>query len=157
MSMADICIRRAALADAEYIGKNLRQADVEEILALGEDPERMVRYCVLAADDAFTGEVNGVPAMVFGCVQPMTSEWAEIFALGTDACTGVPREMLCFGREVVSTLLQKYPRMMNYCDARYVQALKWLKMIGFTVYPPEPYGPKGMPFCRIEIEKKEEA
>ena len=29
----------------------------------------------------------------------------------------------------------------------YKKSLKWLKHLGFTVEPPEPYGPKGAMFC----------
>lgn len=152
--MAEVLIRAATIEDAVYVGKHLRRADADEIMALGEDPEKMVRYCVRASDEAMTAVVAGVPVMVFGCSRSMLSEWGEVWALGTDECTKHPREMLIFGRSLVRAFLEKYPKMMNYCDARYARALKWLKKIGFTVHPPAPYGPKGMQFCLITAEKE---
>ena len=152
---AEIFIRPATMADADYVGKRLRADDVREIEALGQDPVRATRLCVASSDLAFTGWINGEPAMVFGCGKSLTSDWGEIWALGTDVLNDVPRPMLTYGRKYLHAMLDVFPKLENHCDARYARALKWLEKIGFQIEPPAPYGPKGAMFCRITAERGE--
>ena len=151
--MKKVSIRIADREDSKRIAAELRAADVAEVSALGSRPYGAVESSRLASDIAWVAFVDGKPAMMFGVCQPLTAEEAEVWALGTDVCTGVPREMLWYGRKIVRGLLKRYPVMVNVCDARYAAAHRWLKRIGFTVGTPEPVGPDGELFCRIRIEE----
>jgi hypothetical protein len=62
--------------------------------------------------------------------------------------------MLKYGRSKILEMLELCPKLGNYCDARYTAAHRWLRKLGFTVHPPEPYGPKRALFCRITIDKE---
>ena len=77
----------------------------------------------------------------------------EVSALGTDTLTAHPREMLVYGRRKIRELLEEFPVLENWCDARYHAAHRWLKRLGFTLSDPEPHGPHGEEFVKISIRK----
>lgn len=153
--MKEITFREATPEDAAFITARLRAADVAEVLALGCPPEKAVELSRKFSDFAWTGLIDGEPAMMFGCGCSLFSEVAEVWALGTDLCTRSPREMLVYGRQKIREMLDIFPKMQNYCDARYKAAHRWLKKLGFEIDAPEPYGPMGEMFCRISIHKED--
>ena len=65
------------------------------------------------------------------------------------------KQLVRQGRRFVSEMVERYGYLENYCDARYVQSLNWLRRIGFTVGEPVPYGPSGNLFCKLSIQGKE--
>ena len=151
--MTDVVFREATEADARYIGANLRAEDRCEVAALGADPEKAVLQSLRDSDMAWTALVNGAPAMMFGVGGNLFSERGFVWALGTDECTKHPREMLIFGRRKVKEMLNVYPVLENYCDARYDKALRWLKRIGFRVSDPVKWGKNGELFCKITVQE----
>lgn len=143
--------REATREDALFVAERLREADLKEVSALGLSPGEAVEHSRQISDYCRTALIDGVPAMLFGCGCSLCSSDAEVWALGTDACSGAPREMLIYGRRKIREMLEMYPEMHNYCDARYKAALRWLKKLGFTVHPEEPHGTNGELFCKITI------
>lgn len=152
--MKDVLIKQATPEEIIHVADNLRSADRDEVLALGATPRQALKGSVQLSDYAWAGYVDGELAMIFGCGNTLVSEVGSVWALGTDVCTKHPREMLVVGRKVLQTLLDINPKMQNYCDARYTAAHRWLKKLGFHIDPAEPYGPFGVPFCRIYISKE---
>ena len=151
----EIEIRKATVDDARYIGAHLREDDRREIEALGLRPAGAVELSFHESDEAYTGVVGGEPAMIFGVGATMLSDEASIWALGTDLCDKVPIAMVRIGRRVVQSFLEDYPVLTNYCDSRYKKTIKWLKLLGFQVGEPEPYGEKGALFCKLIIQKED--
>ena len=152
----NITIREATMDDARYIAKHLRKEDRDEILALGQmTPGAMVTTSFVGSDVSFVGVIDGVPALIFGTGQKLRSDTAEIWALGTDECFKAPLAMVKYGRRVVKELLEYYPALENYCDARYTRSLRWLRQIGFTIGEPEPYGDAGALFCKLSIKRED--
>lgn len=149
--MRDITFRQATKADADFIASRLREADVREVLALGVAPGQALAMSFSGSDEAWTVLVDGEPAMMFGCRQGLLEDFAEVWALGTDRCTECPREMLVYGRQKIQELLTRFPRMRNFCDARYKASHRWLRRLGFTVKDPVSFGPQNMKFCEIFI------
>lgn len=144
----------AAPEDIRFVGERLREADRAEVLALGARPEVGLRMSAEASDYVWCGRIDGVPSMIFGCSQNVLSDRGEVWALGTDNCTNHPREMLVYGRSVLRMMLDIFPVLENWCDARYEKSLRWLRKIGFTVGEPEPFGAKGALFCHIMAKKE---
>ena len=151
----EVEIRPATLADVRYVASNLRDSDRAEIEALGLRPSFGVRSSFEESDEVYTGTVDGKPAMIFGVGGAMLSDETSIWALGTPLCDKVPVSMVRLGRKVVRAFLESYPVLANYCDARYEKTIKWLRMLGFHVGEPEPYGEKGALFCKLEIKREE--
>ena len=152
--MESVEFRSATTADVRFVGERLREADRREIIALGYRPEAGLRISAEASDYAWCGLIGGVPSMIFGCTRGALSDSGEVWALGTDNCTGHAREMLVYGRRKLREMLDIFPVLENYCDARYEASLRWLRKIGFTVCEPEPFGVNGALFCRITARKE---
>jgi len=55
-------------------------------------------------------------------------------------------------RQQVKEMLKMFSRLENMCDSRYTKSLKLLKLVGFTIDEPEPYGKYGNPFCKFWIK-----
>ena len=151
----EIDFRQATLEDIRFIGENLRESDRAEIEALGLRPSFAVRCSFEESDEAYTGTVDGEPAMIFGVGGTPLSDETSIWALGTPLCDKVPVSMVRLGRNVVNAFLEDYPVLTNHCDSRYKKTIKWLRMLGFTVGEPEPYGEKGALFCKLIIQKED--
>lgn len=64
-----------------------------------------------------------------------------------------PKLLLKYTRIILPYLLDKWPILTNYIDARYEASLRWAKWAGFNIYPAEPYGREQLPFHRIEMRK----
>ena len=122
----EITVRKATLEDARYIAANLRSDDRREIEALGLDPAFAVEYSFTGSDEAYTS-----------------------------LCDRVPLAMVRLGRQMVAKFLEQYGSLENHCDARYTKTIKWLRLIGFHVSDPEPYGDKGALFCKLSIHKED--
>ena len=150
----DIQIRKATVKDAEYLAPRLRGSDKKEVMAMGLSPCDALNLSFVGSDECFAGVVNGEVAMLFGTAQGLYDETASIWALGSEVCNECPVSMVKFGRRMVQLFLEKYDMLENYCDAEYESSLRWLKLIGFTVCPPESKGVHGEKFCRIYVKKE---
>lgn len=148
--------RVADKSDSDFVNARLRAADIREIEALGANPVGMVWKCVKASDFAWTGFVDGVPVMVFGCGQSLLASEGDVWALGTDELEKHPREVLLYGKERIAKMLEIFPCLGNHCGAWHAKNLRWLKKLGFTISAPVPYGAKGEMFCKITIRKETE-
>lgn len=154
MGRASVAFRPATMEDVFFLADRLRRADRDEVLALGfRSPLLALESSFASSDAAFTGLIDGVPAMMFGVGAPLFAESGTVWALGTDVLTAHPREMLVYGRRKIRELLELFPFLENWCDARYTAAHRWLKRIGFTLSDPLPHGPHGEEFVKISIRK----
>jgi hypothetical protein len=77
----------------------------------------------------------------------------QVWLLGSDALTSHPLTLCRLARVEIRRLLEQYGALGNYVDERYETALRWARYLGFTVDAPEPFGPDGLPFCRIEMRR----
>lgn len=148
-----ITFARAKLEDAEYVGRRLRAADLMEVMALGHRGLDAVVYSFYDSDECYTAFADGKPCMIFGMTDPILGDMACAWALGTEECSRYPVAMVRYGRMFLRQFLERRPVLVNWCDARYAKALKWLMAIGFKVYDPAPIGERGALFCKIEARK----
>jgi hypothetical protein len=49
--------------------------------------------------------------------------------------------------------LKRYKWLENIVDARHKRSIRWLKWLGFTIYPAVPVGPNGMLFHKDELKE----
>lgn len=152
-------VRPIQEGDIEYIAGNLRLADQQELIASrGQDGSffQIVAEAVGVSTKAWAMVGEDLrPTAVFG-VAPVSllhragSPWL----LGTDALFGHARTLVVWGRWYVARMREMYPGgLHNYVDARNVLSVNWLKRIGFTIHPPEPYGVEGQPFHLFTMTK----
>jgi len=148
-----VTYRPSKRSDAEYIGRHLREADRLEVEATGVRGQDAALLSYMDSEICHTACSDGVPCMIFGVSKPIFSEEGYVWALGTDECARHPIEMVRFGRKYLRAFLEVCPCLVNWCDARYEKAHRWLRAIGFAIEEPAPYGVKGAMFCKLTARK----
>lgn len=138
--------------DVEYLAENLRPADQQELRAsrgqdvsfyhtITEAVQISTRTWVMLGKDANPSAVFGVAPV--SLLHRSGSPWL----LGTDALFEQARTLVVRGRWYVAHMRELYPGgLHNYVDARNNLSVNWLRRVGFTIHPPEPYGVAGLPF-----------
>jgi hypothetical protein len=150
----NIEVRPATREDALYIAKHLRDDDTREVKAAGMSPESAVLLSFAGSDTREVCCVEGKPALIYGAMSPLHSDVAAVWALGTPDCDAISFAMVKRGRAAVRSLLDQYPRLENYCIADYEKSIRWLRLLGFAIGDPEPYGVNGELFCKLSITKE---
>ncbi|MBF8177806.1 hypothetical protein [Herminiimonas contaminans] len=148
-------IEPATLAHVAAMAPNIRQADRNEVMAsAGRDVELLLPECVERAEMAWAGLVDDEVACIFG-VQGASfmSLTGYPWMIGTDLIEQHAKPFLRRNRKMVSVMLDRYPHLVNYVDARNAKAIEWLNWLGFTIHPPEKYGAYRMMFHPFEMEK----
>lgn len=147
----------ASLDHIPGILANVRQADIDELDAShGTTPGEAMRMGIEISLVAWTGFVDGEPICMFG-VSPISA----ISGVGCPWMIGtnlIDKHWLGFLRRckpVVDAMFSLCPRLINYVDVRNKKAMLWLKWLGFTFDPPQPFGVKQMPFMRFEQTRGE--
>jgi len=142
--------------DVALILPIVRQADIEEITeALGIPMDE-------ALHDAITGSLNAKKIVVDGLVVAVFGD-APYSILGS---IGVPwlistvhvekhaRAFLKVCKPEVQGMLTRHRHLMNYVDARNTAAIRWLKWLGFSFEPAQPYGAKRFPFHQFTLNRE---
>jgi hypothetical protein len=138
-----------------WLASNMSEADRDECMAsVGLGPYRALADSLERSVAAWTGMVDDSrPVCMFG-VSPMDilggvgSPWL----LGTPEIRKHAKTFLRLNRQYVPRMLDLFPVLVNYVDARHTVAIRWLKRLGF-LFDPEPvaYGLWGLPFYRFEM------
>ena len=139
---------RATDAHARELANAMRHEDVLETWAathLGN--YEVLEAAVKVSRDAWAGLVDGRVLAMFGVVTTT--------ALGREGCPWllgsqeVPahgRAFARFSKEYIRLIRPQYATLANYVDASYIEAVRWVRWMGFTVEPAAPFGPEAAPF-----------
>lgn len=154
MSGPEYRVIPATQAHAIAMCGRMRAADVAEVRAsIGVGPDEALRRSLAFSSHAWAGLVDGEVACLFGV--GMTSLIGGVGApwlLGTDLIARHGTAFLRRNRPHVAFMLSLYPKLENWVDARNGLAIEWLRWLGFSIMPAEPYGPFGLPFHRFEMQ-----
>lgn len=155
---ADFRIRFADVDDADTIEPWLRPADYDELAAAsGPDVLGQLREAVRLSQGrlgrmAFVAELGGKVVSLWGFVPAsMLGEVAFPWMVGTPELARIPGILKRTTTAYCSVVLGEYPLLVNYVDARNKVSIRWLKSVGFTLGPAEPFGVEQMPFHRFEM------
>lgn len=160
--MADIRFEPATLDHAEALALQMRQPDIDEVMAShGLTAEMALRGSVENSAHAVAMFLGGELAALFGIVRRPASRES---ALGVDLdcvwlLTGhvVDRYPVAFFRasqRALKAFLVISPRLFNWVDTRYPNAIQFLTALGFKAGPPIAVGINGESFRFILIERK---
>ncbi len=133
------------------IAWEFRSEDREECLAAaGLGPYEALEKSLEASRYAWTVLEAEKPVAMFGVAeQSIVSPVGRPWLLGAEGFSRAGKGIVRYSRQIIRTLLELYPRLENYVDARYEKSVRWLRWCGFTLDPPAPYGPQGMLFHRF--------
>ena len=130
----------------------LRPGDAREIEALGYSPAEALGRSIGRSLWADAYLVDGEVAAILGLALPsLTGRLASLWLV-----TGMPvdrhrKPFLRLCRARLAEVRRQWPLLVDYVHADYAEAHRWLRWLGFTIGPPEPYGQLGHLFCPASI------
>ena len=151
-----IIVRDSKTGDVEAMKDNLRQSDIDEIWASHHHtPEAALRLSVEMSVKCLTIEYKDKVISMFGIVPAtLLAESATVWLLATDEFKKISKAIIKEGRKFIDLFLEVYPTLENYVDTRNVQSIKWLKMCGAKIEPPEPYGIDNILFHYFTLRRR---
>lgn len=145
-------VRAVRPGDVEALAATMRPEDVAEVLASGGySPREALEVSLAASSEAWTWEVGGEVAAVFGVVALPRPSLLGARVGGVWALTGtaVHRHRRAFvraSRRILKALLSRWDVLANAVDARYTGAVRWIQALGGVLDEPRPMGVAGLPF-----------
>ncbi len=150
----DIQVTETTRADLVEIDPLLRQADRAELIA-GTllSPLACMELTLEHAAEAWTGRANGEIGCIFGLTEPSIIYLGQgtPWMFSTHLLERYPMAFLRASKEVVAAMLEDYPYLENFVDARNVVSIRWLRWLGFTIEEAQPYGLLNRPFHRFHM------
>lgn len=125
-------VRKATKADAQYIAKRLRKADLLELKAnTASDPSVALMAGVWQSNPCYSLLVYGEPVIIGGLVPK--KDVGVIWMLGTDKVNLIKRPLLRACKEWINYFLELKPILFNYIHEKNTLHIKWLRLLGFSI------------------------
>jgi hypothetical protein len=117
------------------IAAHMRDADRREVWAYRRHtPEQSLRFSLSRSLVAWTGIIDGSPAVMWGVGGvSLLSLAGSPWLLGTDAVRDVTGPFLRHSRLYVRKMQDAYPRLENHVHAANTLSIRWLRWCGFTI------------------------
>lgn len=146
-------VENSTSSDVYFISENMRDADRNEIWAAShESPFQSLSNGLINSDPCFTAKADGIPFAMFG-VNRFSKGLGVIWLLGTESVKTNYRNFLKLSIVALEYLLDEYPRMFNFVDARHKESIRWLEWLGARICKPEPFGEDQLPFHYFEFRR----
>ena len=145
-----ITVVPAALEHARAI--ELRPGDAKEIAALGYSKDEGLRRSMARSiwTDAYLAD-GDVAALSGFALTGLVGGHASLWLITGRPVDRHRKAFLRLTRERLAEVRRDWPVLIDYVHAEYAEAHRWLRWLGFTLGPPEPYGRLGALFCRASI------
>lgn len=157
--MTSLLVRRPHWRDIGELAARLRQADRDELAALGHpgDPTPLLAEGVRASTMALAALRGDHLLCIFG-VAPLrphllTEHVGVPWLLGTDALFAEGRSLISLPGPYIRQMLERYSKLVNVVHADNTRAVRWLRRMGFRLDDPAPFGPHGALFHRFEMTR----
>ena len=141
-------VRDAQFEDVALLVDDVRQADIDELMASsGESPEECMYKGLCVSTHCWVGLIDDVPICLFG-VSPrsLLTGQGHPWMIGTNKIDKNVRKFARHSHDVIAKMRESYKYLDNWVDARNAKAIRWLKVLGFTIEPAVSYGIEGRPF-----------
>jgi len=154
MDAPDVLIRYPTREDVLCLAATMRDEDQAEVLAAsGHTPLQAVEESLAVSTRAVAIHLGGKVACLAG-VAPrevgntlLTSETVGVVWLLTSAVVDKrPRAFFALSRQFLASFQHDFSLLVQFVDARYLKALRYLNALGFEIHPAQPYGVEGLPF-----------
>jgi hypothetical protein len=138
------------------LAANLRPADEAEILGAGHSIKKSLwrgyRNSILCKSAIIDGEVAAMWGLCLN-MRPGVSLLSDLgvpWLLTTAAVERLPLSFVKVAKVELAAMKALRPRLENHVAASYAQAIKFLRLIGFTVEAPAA-GATGALYCRFHL------
>ncbi len=138
-----IRIRTSILPDIPRTVSELRTADYEEVMALGEDAHDAIYYAYVHGECYTALDNEGIICM-FGVVPE--GDAGRVWLLGTDRVLSNPIAFCRLSKKWLLRLRPRYRMLFNVADARNDLTIRWLQWLGFEFGNTLTLGPAGHQF-----------
>ena len=131
----------------------MKEADVKEVWASSrKTPFEALQESVMVSRDAKAGLINEKTVCIFGI--------GSVYLLGN---TGIPwaltsviekRYIYLFmkvSKVYIDYWKEQYSLLTNVVDSRNIEAIKFIRWLGFDIKPAVPFGPDKVPFHSFEM------
>lgn len=152
--MTKVTIREAQPGDDAAIWADLRQSDIDELMAtFGRASMNELTRGLNSSDVCWYAEIDGNPAALFGAVTD-----SALLLSGTPWLLGTTQlddHRVVFARRsrrYIRYIASRYAWLANYVDVRNEPTIKWLKWLGFTLHDPEINILTGMPLMKFTMK-----
>ncbi len=154
--MAKLTYRNVRPGDIEHLAENMRQEDIDEVLAAGQRTPResLIVAVRRSSKDVFIAADSNDVAIFIGGVSPkiLLSSTGIVWLLGTDQNYKYRRNLLKDSRRAIGIFLEMYKRLENYVHVKNTISIRWVKILGFTMEKPVRF-PSGEYFMKFYIER----
>ena len=150
-------VRDAVVEDVYALVENLREADRKEITDLGVKPKRAIYRAFRNSLWSRTAFVDDEIAAMWGlCVgmrpgvsalSPLAVPWLHT----TPAAERIPLSFVKIGKQELLRMRANRRLLESFVAADYPKAIKFIRLIGFTVEAPVAIGDNGARFCRFHL------
>lgn len=144
---------RVVSAEARHcalLAQAMRTDDRAEMVALGMDPRQAVWRSFRLSGFTKACFVDGQIAAMWGCGGSPLVGVGEPWLMTTRLVECVPVATVKTFRAEVATMLTMFYRLWGYVPVRYSRACRILRMSGFTLSEPFPFGPGRSMFHRYD-------
>lgn len=152
--MADVLIREASPADAAALVADLRACDRTESEAYGFPfgTEIAISFSIRNSLKSWSAFVDGDLACIFGVgvVSLLGGEGAP-WMMGTTRLDRSSRILQRLSPPYIAEMLKLFPYLRNHVYVGNRSSIRWLQRLGFTFYPPEPFGARGKMFHPFDM------
>jgi hypothetical protein len=122
---------------------NVRTEDKREFEAIQQWPvERELRHAIEQSEHARVFACDGVAVAIFGCIR-YDDRIGVPWLISTHQVPSCRRAFLKHCLLEVAQMRKRYAALINYTDARYTLALRWMVWMGFDQQEAVPYGACG--------------
>ena len=128
-------IRDATIDDARYIGHRLRQADLIEIEAYGDNvnPAILTIESFRYSNYVRCATLNDIPVIIYGVGSSENHKEGLIWMLSTDDILKISRRFVLACNQEVKAMHGNYEKLFNFIHKDNVLSKRWLTWMGFEL------------------------
>lgn len=135
------------------LSRSMRAEDRAEIEILGAMPRRELWRSFRTSLVARAALVDGEIAAAWGVCGPLFAPVGVAWLLTAPPVERVPLACVRVGRQETREMLAFFPTIANRVHAPYERAVRFMRLLGFDVGEPEPFGPQGAPFRLVTMTR----
>lgn len=148
---SNLVVVQSTSAHVRELWKTLREKDRKEAVLLGVNPEKATFFAYRHACYKKTALVDGKVAAMWGLHGELLGSTGHPYLMtGIEAEKVSPTRFARLYKEEVQVMRTLFPILENYVDATYEQAVRLLKIAGFSLS--ESVFVNGNPFLKFRLE-----
>jgi hypothetical protein len=144
-----VWVRRVMPGDGDALLANMRRKDIEECKALGMSPGRAMRVSIKESIYAKGAWLDGKIVAMWGVGGSLLSDHGCAWMVTGNGVEKIPLTFVKISMREVDKMHLYKTVLSNYVWADYPEAVKFFKVIGFTVQDARPVGKHGNLFHQI--------